>query len=281
MYTTLISPQELTAHLDDPDWLVVDCRFNLIDTDRYEKLYPLTHIQGAVYAHLEKDLSSPVIPGVTGRHPWPTVEQATALFSRWGIDDQVQVVVYDDAGGALAAVRVWWMLRWLGHNAAAVLNGGWQHWLEADLPVCGGIESRLPRQFVPRPRPELLVSSEEVERIRLDPNYRLFDARLNERYHGRNETIDPIAGHIPGALSAPYVDNLTPEGVFRPTEELRRHYQALLGGVPPERAVFYCGSGVTSIFDILGMMVAGLGEGRLYAGSWSEWIAPRTRPVAT
>lgn len=281
MYTTLVSTNTLTENLENPDWVILDCRFHLVDTDRYEKLYRQAHIQGAMYAHLEKDLSSPVIPGLTGRHPWPTVEQAKDLFSGWGIDDRVQVVVYDDAGGALAAVRAWWMLRWLGHNAVAVLDGGWQRWLEEDLPVRGGSESRQPRAFTPRPRPELILSSADIDWIRLNPAYRVFDCRLTERYHGHNETIDPIAGHIPGAWNAPYTENLTPEGVFHTPAALRQKYQALLGDIPAERAIFYCGSGVTSIFNILAILHAGLGEARLYAGSWSEWIAPGTRPVST
>jgi thiosulfate/3-mercaptopyruvate sulfurtransferase len=191
----------------------------------------------------------------------------------------MQVVAYDDAGGGMAAARLWWMLRWLGHNTVAVLDGGWGKWLTEGRPVKSGLESRPRREFQPRPRPELIVGAEEVDAIRLDSAYRLLDARAAERYHGRNETIDPVAGHIPGAVSAPYQDNLNLEGVFRPAEELRQLYQELLGETPPERAIFYCGSGVTALHDLLAMLHAGLGEGRLYAGSWSEWITDPARPV--
>lgn len=281
-HTTLISTSQLSEHLQDPDWAILDCRFVLTDPGRGETNYNRSHIPGAVYTHLERDLSSPIIPGVTGRHPWPSVEQACETFARLGIDPTCQVVVYDDAGGALAAVRVWWMLRWLGHNAVAVLDGGWQKWVYEEHPVRSGLESRAPRHFIAQQvRPELVVSAAQVDAMRHDPAYRVFDARAAERYRGENETIDPIAGHIPGAYSAPYLDNLGEEGVFRSPDELRTHYQNLLGDIAPEHSAFYCGSGVTSIHNLLALMHAGLGEGRLYAGSWSEWIAPRTRPVAT
>ena len=279
-YTTLISPALLAENLENPDCLVVDCRFTLLDPERGQRDYRQGHIPGAVYAHLDKDLSAPVVKGKTGRHPLPTPEEAARLFSRWGVSPQTQVVAYDDAGGALAAVRVWWMLRWLGHPHVAVLDGGWQHWLAGNFPQRAGEEHRQPHPFIPAPRPEVVVSTEQVDAIRMDTTYRLFDARTAERYHGRNETIDPVAGHIPGALSAPYLDNLDPGGCFLSPEALHRHYQALLGETAPDQAIFYCGSGVTSIHNILAVLHAGMAEPRLYAGSWSEWIADPARPVA-
>ena len=279
-HTTLISTNELDKNLHNPDWAIIDCRFALADPGLGERSYLQAHIPGADYAHLDHDLSSPVVPGVTGRHPWLSVEAATQLFSRLGIGPGVQVVAYDDAGGAMAAARLWWMLRWLGHSAVAVLDGGWGKWLAEGRPVRGGEESRTPRQFQPKPRPELLVGVAAVDAARQDRAYRVLDARTAERYHGQNEIIDPVAGHIPGALSAPYLENLAAEGVFRPADELRQRYQALLGETPPERAVFYCGSGVTAIHDLLAMLHAGLGEGRLYTGSWSEWITDPNRPIA-
>ena len=217
--------------------------------------------------------------GQTGRHPLPSVETAARTFSNWGIAPGVQVVVYDDAGGALAAGRAWWMLRWLGHEAVAVLDGGWGEWSRNRMGQRNGQETRNPRLFIPHERPELVISAAQVETIRLDTSWRLYDARTSERYHGENEIIDPIAGHIPGAISAPYTENLTPTNTFRPVNELRALYQALAGNVPVERTVFYCGSGVTSIVNILAMAHAGLGEARLYAGSWSEWITGPQRPV--
>jgi thiosulfate/3-mercaptopyruvate sulfurtransferase len=275
----LISPSELATRLNDPDWVVVDCRFSLADSERGRRDYLEAHIVGAVYAHLEEDLSGPVIRGLTGRHPLPGVERAAEVFSNLGIGPGIQVVAYDDAGGALPAVRLWWMLRWLGHSQAAVLDGGWQRWVAEGGLTRTGRERRERRDFVARPRPELVVNAEQVNALRQDPGSRVYDARVTERYRGENETIDPVAGHIPGALSAPYLDNLGPDGCFRSRRELRRHYHDLIDDLPAERVVFYCGSGVTSIHNILAMLHAGLGEARLYAGSWSEWIADPDRPI--
>jgi thiosulfate/3-mercaptopyruvate sulfurtransferase len=280
-YTTLISPLELSSHLADPDWAIIDARFVLTAPELGEQNYRLSHIPGALYVHPDHDLATPPVPGKTGRHPWLSVDAAAGLFSHLGIDERVQVVIYDEAGGALAAVRVWWMLRWLGHEAAAVLDGGLQGWNAANLPTRPGVESRPPRHFTPRTvRSDLLVDIDYVERIRQDPAYRLLDARSFERYQGKNETLDPVAGHIPGAINAPYTDLLTEKLAFRPPEELRARLAAWMGGVPIQRTVVYCGSGVTSIMNLLAMLHVGLGEARLYPGSWSEWIADRTRPIA-
>ena len=191
------------------------------------------------------------------------------------------MVAYDNVGGALAAARLWWMLRWLGYDSVAVLDGGLVKWLAEDRPLQAGRETRPPAEFIAHPRPEMFVTTAQVERLRLDPSYRLIDVRTPERYRGETEPIDPVAGHIPGALNLPYLDNLTGSSTFRSPAELRQIYQELVGETAPEKVVFYCGSGVTSVHSLLAMRIAGLGEARLYAGSWSEWIAPRTRPVAT
>ena len=280
-YATLISTAQLARHLKTPNWAIIDCRFMLAAPERSEENYLHAHIPGAVYAHLDRDLSSPILPGVTGRHPWPSIEQAVATCSRLGIDADCQVVAYDDAGGALAAVRLWWMLRWLGHAAVAVLDGGWQKWLGEGRPVKTGRETRPARTFtVQQLRPELIVSAAQVEAMRGDPASRVIDARAADRYRGENETIDAVAGHIPGATNAPYQENLAKDGTFLPKSQLKARYLAALDGVPPEKTAFYCGSGVTAIHDLLAIQHAGLGEAGLYAGSWSEWIAPRTRPIA-
>jgi thiosulfate/3-mercaptopyruvate sulfurtransferase len=177
------------------------------------------------------------------------------------------------------AARLWWMLHWLGHENVAVLDGGWQAWIEAGYPTKAGAEGRDPRSFIPRIRGELALDSTAVNRARTDPKWRVLDARTAERFRGENETIDPVAGHIPGAVSAPYGDNLRPDGRFKSAEELKARYTALMGSVPAERVVCYCGSGITSVHDLIAMAYAGLGEGRLYPGSWSEWITDSERPT--
>ena len=277
----LVSTEELAHHLDDPEWLIADCRFTLSRPEEKTEYYLKAHIPGAIYVHLDRDLSSAVIPGVTGRHPLPAPAEAARRFGKMGIGPRVQIVAYDDQGGSLAAVRLWFMLRWLGHEAAAVLDGGWQKWVYEDRPVRGEMETRQEDVFLPRLRDDLSVSLAQVEALRLDPAYRLFDARAYERYTGETEPIDPVAGHIPGALNAPYTENLTTEGTFRSAADLRQHYLDLLQGAPPANAVFYCGSGVTSIHSQLAMMLAGLDGARIYLGSWSEWIADQQRPVST
>ena len=280
-FTLLVSTEELAAHLGDPSWLVVDCSFLLAKPDEAEQNYLQGHIPGAIYAHLDRDLSSPIIPGVSGRHPLPAPEEAARRFGELGIAAGSQVVAYDNVGGALAAARLWWMLRWLGFDSVAVLDGGLVKWRSEGRPLQPGRETRPPVEFIAHPRPEMLVTAEQVERLRLDPSYRLVDVRTPERYRGESEPIDSLAGHIPGALNIPYLDNLTTANTFRPPVELRNMYQKLVEGTPPDKVVFYCGSGVTSVHSLLALLIAGLGEPKLYAGSWSEWIAPRTRPVAT
>ncbi len=278
-FTTTISAPDLAQHLEDPNWAIIDSRFKLADPQQGRKDYEAGHIPAAVYAHLDHDLSGPIVKGVTGRHPLPSVEKIAEVFSMFGIDENVQVVAYDDMGGALAAVRVWWLLRWLGHVAVAVLDGGWQEWVKQGLPVSQAIEGRERRVFVPHPRNELIVSSEGMEWMRSDPEYRVLDARSADRYRGENETIDPIAGHIPGAISAPYAGNLNPDGTFRSDDRLCARYKRLIGEVPSDHVVCYCGSGVTAVHDVLAMVKAGLGEPRLYAGSYSEWITDPKHPV--
>ncbi len=278
-FTTLIDPETLQAHLEASDWVVVDCRFSLSDPAYGRCAYRGAHIPGAVYAHLDEDLSGPIVPGQTGRHPLPDPDRLAQKLSAWGIDDRMQVVAYDDAGGAFAA-RLWWLLGWLGHDAVAVLDGGWLRWVREGRPVRSGIETRPSRRFVPRLRPERVVSADEVMQHLHDPAWRLLDARAPERYRGDQEPIDPVAGHIPGAVNAPFAENLTPEGTFRPPEQLRQRFEALLGDVPPDHVVCYCGSGVTAAHNLLAMVYAGLPGARLYAGSWSEWITDPRRPVA-
>lgn len=279
-YTTLVSTDTLAAHLADPEWAVVDCRFNLRETESGRAAYLEAHIPGALYAHLDEHLSTPHIPGITGRHPLPEVDAMVATLSEWGIGPGVQVVVYDDAAGFYAG-RLWWILRWLGHDAVALLDGDWRAWVAEGRPVRSGAETRPPRSFVPRLRPELAADAGEIAQRLDDPALRLLDARTFERYQGLNETLDPVGGHIPGARSAPTAENLRADGHWKSAAELRAHYEALLDGRSPEETILYCGSGVSAVHDLIALEVAGLPGARLYPGSWSDWVTDRERPVAT
>jgi thiosulfate/3-mercaptopyruvate sulfurtransferase len=278
-YLTLITVEQLADRVGDPGWVVVDCRYRLADVAFGRTAYAESHIAGAVFADIGDDLSGPVVRGQTGRHPLPDVAAMAEKLGGWGIGEGVQVAAYDDSGGGMAA-RLWWLLRWLGHDAAAVLDGGWLPWQVRGFPVRAGLERRAGRRFVPRERAELVWSATRVDQVRTDPAWRVLDARSADRYRGENETIDPVAGRIPGAVSAPYAENLAPDGRFKSKEDLRRRYLGLLDGVPADRAGCYCGSGVTAAHDVLAMAHAGLGQAKLYAGSWSEWITDPSRPLA-
>jgi len=279
-YTTLITASQLSPQLNDKGWAVVDCRFSLDNTERGERDYLEAHIPGAVYAHLDRDLSGTKIAGKTGRHPLPDIQSFAMTLSAWGIDSSTQVVAYDDAGGAMAA-RLWWMLNWVGHGQAALLDGGWQEWQKTGLPVRGGPEYRPLARFQPRETPGVCVTTGQVLEMLADSRFRILDARSAPRFRGEIESIDPVAGHIPGAVSAPFEQNLTPEGTFLPPDALRRRFDRLVKSVPPENVICYCGSGVTAAHNLVALAHAGLGMGRLYAGSWSEWITNPARPIAT
>ncbi len=280
-FSTLISTSELNYHLNDPGWVIVDCRFSLADPEQGRRHYLQSHIPGAVYAHLDDDLCAPVITGVTGRHPLPKIEILVQHFSNWGIGAGVQVVVYDDwpgASGAIAA-RLWWTLKWLGHDAVALLDGGWERWISEKRPVTDRTEIPEPREFHPYPRLEAIATSNDVEVMRHNPKYLILDSRGADRYMGENETIDPVAGHIPGAVSAPYTENLGPDGLFLSKEALNKRFEKLLGDRQAENVVFYCGSGVTAAHNLVAHAHAGRGLARLYVGSWSEWITDPKRQV--
>ena len=280
-YETLVDVATLAAHLGDPRWRIVDCRFTLADPDAGAREHARATIPGAIYAHLDQDLSIPVIPGVTGRHPLPSREGFAATLGRWGVGPDTQVVAFDDMGGAFAA-RLWWMLRWVGHRAVAVLDGGLAAWTAAGHPLAPGEAlEREPTRFEPGEPLVTWVSADEVLAALPDPTVVVLDARAAPRYRGENETTDPIAGHIDGARSAPFIENLGEGGRFRSPEQLRARFEERLAGTRPERAVVYCGSGVTACHDVLAMVHAGLPAPRLYPGSWSEWITDLSRPRAT
>jgi thiosulfate/3-mercaptopyruvate sulfurtransferase len=278
-YSTVITASELKMHLGDKDWAIVDCRFSLDDVERGLRDYIESHIAGAVYADLDHDLAGTKIPGKTGRHPLPDVRSFSETLSAWGIDSGTQVVAYDDGHGAYAA-RLWWMLHWVGHPQAAVLDGGWNSWRSSGLPTRGGPEYRHVRRFEAHPSKEAFVTTEQVEALAGDPDYVLLDARSVPRFRGEMEPIDPVAGHIPGAVSAPFEENLEEDDRLLPPEILRKRFKDLIKAVPPERVICYCGSGVTAAQNLLAMAYSGIGMGKLYVGSWSEWITRSERPVA-
>jgi len=277
-FTTLIDTDTLARHLTDPRWVIVDCRFTLTNADAGRRAYDAGHIPGARYAHLDEDLSSRITPH-SGRHPLPDAVALVKKLGAWSINEAKQVVVYDDSFGAMAA-RLWWLLRWLGHDAVALLDGGYPVWLREKKPVTADKPLIHPVTFAPRLRPTLRVDAAFVEQVVKDNAFLVMDARSEERYRGDVEPLDKVAGHIPGTVNAPYEDNLDIGGEFLPAEELRERYLDLLGGVTPDQAIHMCGSGVTACHNVLAMEHAGLVGAKLYPGSWSEWITNPDRPVA-
>ena len=278
-HTTLVDGPTLASHLGDPAWAIVDCRFNLAEPGWGEHEYESAHIPGAVYAHLDRDLSGPKT-GANGRHPLPDPGTLAARLGALGIDRDVQVVAYDQNTGIYAS-RLWWMLRWLGHNAAAVLDGGYAGWLGEGRPTTAGRDERRPRTFVATAQPALAVDLDETARLAGQPGWTLLDARSPERFRGENETIDNAAGHIPGAADHFYMRNLGSDGKFLEPARLRAEFEGTTAGTPPGQIVCYCGSGVTACHNILALEHAGLHGAKLYAGSWSEWSSDPERQVAT
>ena len=278
MYRTLISARELHGQLGSKQPVIVDCRFDLAQPHASERAFAAGHVPGAVYAHLDRDLSSPVTP-TSGRHPLPTPESLARLFSSWGVDATVQVVAYDQDSGAFAA-RLWWLLRWLGHEAVAVLDGGWAEWQRSGYEVSTTPATSSPRVFEPHVKPDFFVTAAEVSARARDAASRVLDARAPERYAGAVEPIDAVGGHVPGAHNLPFATTMDGDKHFLPPTQLRQRFTDALGGIAPERAVAMCGSGVTACHLLLGMEHAGLQGAKLYAGSWSEWIRDSKRPVA-
>jgi len=274
MFTTLIDVTDLHDHVADSDWIIIDCRFGMADTDAGRHDYEASHIPGAVYAHLDDDLSNPLVTD-NGRHPLPAPEVLRECFGRLGIGAGKQVVAYDNVNGAYAA-RLWWMLRYMGHVAVAVLDGGWAAWQEAGFSVSRGEERQTTVSFTGESRQEWLVVMADVASVSM-----LIDSRAEPRYRGAVEPLDPVAGHIPGARNYFYQRNWGKNGRYLPAQQIQTQLKELLGETNPEEAVFYCGSGVTACVNLLALAHAGMGNGRLYAGSWSDWITNPTSPIAT
>ncbi len=277
IYSTLISTEILARHIDDRSFVVVDCRYDLAEVDAGERAYRASHLPGARFMHVDRDLSGRKT-GRNGRHPLPEIGVLAATLGRAGIDAARQVVAYDQNNGVWAS-RLWWLLHWLGHDAAAVLDGGFDRWRAEGRPVTSAIPTPRPATFVSK-SPTPIASADEILHHLDDDTLLVVDARAAERYRGEVEPIDPIAGHIPGARNRPYTQNLTPEGSFKPAPELRSEFETLLGGRSAASVVHQCGSGVTACHNALAMTIAGLPGSRLYPGSWSEWVADAARPVA-
>ena len=272
-FTTLISAEALADNLRNPGWLIADCRFNLADPDAGRRLYLECHVPGACYVDLDKDLSGAPLTD-HGRHPLPSPQALQSLFTRLGIGESTQVVAYDAADAGISA-RLWWLLRYMGHQRVAVLDGGFNAWSDAGPPTEAQAFEPQPEAFRGSPNHEWLVRLENVAGARC-----LVDTRAAPRYRGEEEPLDPVAGHIPGARNHPFTRNVDEQGRFLPGARLRALFAETLGEHTPEESVYYCGSGVTACQLVLAAAHAGLAPGKLYAGSWSEWCSDTARPVA-
>ena len=279
MSPLLVTTSELASHLDDPGWVVFDTRHDLMDAGKGRRSYGAGHVPGAYFLHIDDDLAGKKT-GRNGRHPLPDLQAFAALMNERGVAPETQVVAYDDMSGNFAG-RLWWMLRWLGHDRVALLDGGFPIWEKEGRPLSK--ETPQPRKgnFVPRPHLGETVDVHFVERHREDPAVKLIDARAAERFKGLQEPIDPVAGHIPGAVNRFWQKNLLPDGTFKKPEQLRRELEEFLGATPADRTVHMCGSGVTACHNMFALALAGMPTGKLYPGSWSEWCADPARPIAS
>ncbi len=274
MYETIISVENLICNHKSKNWVVVDCRYDLGDPGYGHRTYLESHITGAVFADLHDHLSGE--PATDhGRHPLPTADKLRRIFASLGIERGIQVVAYDALSGAFAA-RLWWLLRYMGHKEVAVLDGGWQAWLRAEQALESGENLATAARFEGEPRSDRLVMLEEVASSPL-----LIDSREPARYRGEVEPIDPVAGHIPGAVNRCWKENLAENGCFLGSGQLKQQFSLIYTNTAAEDAVFYCGSGVTACHNLLAVSHAGLADARLYAGSWSEWCSSAARPVET
>jgi len=277
-WNTLVQAETLAIALGRPDLAIVDCRFSIQNPGAGESAYLTAHLPGAVYAHLDRDLSNITRQGA-GRHPWPDAGTFTTKLGEWGISPQTQVIAYDDGEGAHAA-RFWFLMRELGHEKVAVLDGGWKRWTALGLPVDTSVKRPITTRYNGTFDASRLLDADDVQQ-RLAAGEVLIDARGADRFRGENETIDRIAGHVPGAVSRPFPSNLDDHGKFKTPMQLADEFRALLAGKSPDATIVMCGSGVTACHHLLAMDRAGLRGARLYTGSWSGWISDPSRPIAT
>ncbi len=278
-YKTLISTDQLQTEMENSSFVIIDCRFELDNSKAGFVAYQQSHIPNAVYANLDHDLASEVT-AESGRHPLPDMNFFQSKLGEWGIDSTKQVIVYDQFHGAFAS-RLWWMLRYLGHEAVAVLDGGYPKWEKENRPTESGIHQNDPVVFAGTVHQGWTVSVAEVMQNLNESSFKLIDSRAPDRFHGENETIDPLGGHIPGAVNYFFGNNITPEGVMKSPQELKQQFDILLENQLPDESVFYCGSGVSACQNLLAMAHAGLDGAKLYVGSWSEWSKGTNRPIAT
>ena len=274
----LVSTETLAAHLDDPRWVIFDCRHDLGDFEKGARLYREGHVPGAHFAPVETALSGPKT-GQNGRHPLPDPQDFADFLARHGVSDATTIVAYDDVGGQYAA-RLWWMTRWIGLTGAALLDGGYPKWRAERRPVTAAVPPARPAVLRARPHPDMIWTAADVEARRVDPGSMVLDARTAERFRGEVEPIDRVAGRIPGAANRFFKTNLNPDLTLRPRAELEREFLQLLGSRSPEQVGHHCGSGVTACANLFAMEYAGLRGSKLYPGSWSEWIADPARPIA-
>jgi len=275
----LIAPVRLRAHLQDPSWVIFDCRHDLLDSQRGARVYAAGHIQGAYFVPVDAVLAG-VKTGANGRHPLPEPADFAAFLNGHGVTPTTQIVAYDDAGGQYAA-RLWWLARWIGLTHVAVLDGGLTKWVGEGLPLETAVpDPRVAGTVVAQPDPARIWTVADVLGNVAAPRSLVLDARTAERFRGETEPVDPVAGHIPGARNRFFKANLNPDLTMRPAGELRGEFEALLGDWRPDQVVHQCGSGITACANLLAMEHAGLTGSKLYAGSWSEWIADPARPVA-
>jgi thiosulfate/3-mercaptopyruvate sulfurtransferase len=278
-FNDLINVADLKMLIESSACRVIDCRFNLMQPDSGHQEYQDGHIPGAAYAHLDLDLASPVTSD-SGRHPLPDVETFVHTLSNWGITNDTQVVAYDHANGAVAA-RLWWLLKWLGHDKVAVLNGGFAAWTAAGEAVSAKVMKVSPALFAGEADASMVATTQEIAvAVAEGKVMNLIDARDAPRFEGKAEPIDAVAGHVPGALNMPFQNGVNADGTWRSVHELREAWQNTLSGRPQAPLIAMCGSGVTACHLLISSSLAGRPLPRLYVGSWSEWIRDDSRPVS-
>jgi len=278
-YQTIISVEDLNKNLNTQDWLIFDCRFILKDPEGGLKKFNQGHIPGAQYVDMDKDLASPVT-STSGRHPLPNPEELINKLQSWGVNNSSQIICYDDMSGAFAA-RMWWLLKWLGHNNIAVLDGGIEKWTAKNVSLETDTQQRAAGSFSGQANNDMWVNVEFVQKELEQDKINLLDARSVERFTAKDTKTDPVAGHVPGAMSYPFAENLSKQGVFLPSEELHKRFTPIVSNPENKELINMCGSGVTACHNILAMSIAELPMTRLFVGSWSEWIKDKSRPVAT